>query len=42
MIGGKQEMRDATYRVPRAVSLAGTGHYIVMSPRQVRASIEQP
>ena len=41
MIGGEQEMRDATYHVHHAVNLAGSEHYIVMSPRQVRASIEQ-
>ena len=41
MIGGEQEIRDATYHVHHAVNLAGSEHYIVMSPRQVRASIEQ-
>ena len=41
MIGGEQEIRDATYHVHHAVNLAGSEHYIVMSPRQVEASIEQ-
>ena len=41
LIGGEQEVRDATYHVHRAVNLAESGHCIVMSPRQVRASIEQ-
>ena len=41
MIGGEQEIRDATYHVHHAVNLAGSEHYIVMSPRQVDASIEQ-
>ena len=41
MIGGEQEIRDATYHVHRAVNLAESGQCIVMSPRQVRASIDQ-
>ena len=41
MICGEQELRDATYHVNRAVHLAKSGHCIAMSPRQVRASIEQ-
>ena len=41
MIGGEQEIRDATYHVHHAVNLAGFEHYIAMSPRQVEASIEQ-
>ena len=41
MIGGEQEIRDATYHVHHAVNLAGSEHYIVMSPRQVEASIEK-
>jgi len=41
MIGGEQEVRDATHHVHRAVNLAESEHYIVMSPRQVRATIEQ-
>ena len=42
MIGGEQEIRDATYHVHHAVNLAGSEHYIVMSPRQVEARIEKP
>ena len=41
MVVGAQEIGDATYRVHCAVDLAGSLHYIVMSPRQVRANIEQ-
>ena len=41
MICGEQKIHDATYHVHRAVNLAESGHCIVMSPRQVRASIEQ-
>ena len=41
MICGEQEIRDATYHIHRAVNLAESGHCIVMSPRQVEASIEQ-
>ena len=41
LIGGEQEVRDATYHVHRAVNIAESGHYIVMSPKQVRASNEQ-
>ena len=41
MIVGEQEIGDATYHVHCAVDLAGSVHYIVMSPRQVRANIEQ-
>ena len=41
MIDGEQGTRDATYHVHHAVNLAGSEHYIVMSPRQVEASIEQ-
>ena len=44
LIGGEQEVCDATYHVHRAVNLAESVHYIDMSPRQVRplrASTEQ-
>ena len=41
LIGGEQEVCDATYHVHRAVNLAESVHYIAMSPRQVRASTEQ-